>query len=371
MKISFDHQIFTHQSYGGISRYFVRLAHNLDELGDTVNIVAPIHRNRYLRDLPEAIVHGLEFNKFPAKSTRFILMMNNQLSKNKFRRLDADILHETYYSANSLTQSVGARIVTVHDMIHEIYSKDFPAWDRTSKNKRIAINRADHIICISNSTKNDLCNLFNVSEDKISVVHHGLERLVDLPHSSKPQFSNSRPFLLYVGSRWGYKNFERMLRAVASRPALINYFDIVAFGGGQFNAKELSLISKLEYGPNAVRHISGGDDVLCNLYAQAMAFVYPSLYEGFGLPPLEAMAFDCPVVVSNSSSLPEVVGDAGAYFNPLDIEAQADAISRVVYDDVYRKILIDAGRQRLGLFSWKRCACETRAVYEQILAAKN
>jgi glycosyltransferase involved in cell wall biosynthesis len=161
-----------------------------------------------------------------------------------------------------------------------------------------------------------------------------------------------------------------MLKAVSSSPALKNAFDVVAFGGGAFNAAEQEIIAQLGFEPNTVRQLFGGDHVLGQLYAQARAFVYPSVYEGFGLPPLEAMAHDCPVVTSNSSSMPEVVGDAGEYFDPIDIEAQAQAIESVVFDEQRRGQLIAAGRQRLPLFSWERCASETQVVYQKVLATK-
>jgi len=154
---------------------------------------------------------------------------------------------------------------------------------------------------------------------------------------------------------------------VAARPALRNAFDVIAFGGDTFNAAEQALIAKLGFAPQSVRQVGGDDAVLGSLYAQARAFIYPSMYEGFGLPPLEAMAHDCPVVTSNSSSMPEVVGNAGEYFDPMDIEAQAEAICSVVFDEQRRSELIELGRQRLHLFSWERCALETQAVYQKVL----
>lgn len=370
MNIVFDHQIFTQQSYGGISRYHVRLAQGLIALGDQVNIVAPIHRNRYLQDLSKSSVQGIEFEKFPPKTGRLAMLANHYLSQHKLRNTIPDILHETYYSAKPVTTAASACIITVHDMIHEKYPANFLLRDPAIKYKRLTVDRADHIICISNSTKSDLCALFKVHEDRISVVHHGFEKFGTYPNPVISQSKETRPFLLYVGSRGGYKNFEGMLKAVSSSFSLKRTFDIVAFGGGAFNAAEQSIIAQFGFSPYAVRQVSGGDDVLGRLYAQARAFVYPSLYEGFGLPPLEAMAHDCPVVTSNTSSMPEVVGDAGAYFDPIDIESQAHAIESVVFDEQRRNQLIKAGRLRLPLFSWDRCASETQDVYKKVLAAK-
>lgn len=372
MKIVFDHQIFTQQSYGGISRYFVRLAQGLLALGHQADVVAPIHRNRYLKDLPAQRVHGLELERFPPKTGRLFILANDQLSKLKMRNISADLLHETYYSDRPPNAQVKGRVITVHDMIHEKFAAEFSAKDFTSRKKRLTVARADHIICISNSTKNDLCALFDIPEYKVSVVHHGFERFEQRPDEIPPQLVDhvARPFLLYVGSRGGYKNFAGMLRAVAARPALKSAFDVLAFGGGAFNVTEQALITTLGFAPQSVQQVGGGDVLLGSLYAKARAFVYPSVYEGFGLPPLEAMAHDCPVVTSNSSSMPEVVGNAGAYFDPLDIEAQAEAICSVVFDEQRRSELIALGQQRLFLFSWERCALETQTVYQKVLQAK-
>jgi len=254
-------------------------------------------------------------------------------------------------------------------MIQERFPAEFQAGNPISRLKRIAVSRADHIICISYSTKNDLCELFNVPEDRVSVVHLGFdkfEREGDECYSGRI----CRPYLLYVGDRSGYKNFLSLLKAVASQAVLQNCFDVVAFGGGALSSVEKSLIRDLGFRADAVRQIGGDDSVLGALYSGATAFVYPSLYEGFGLPPLEAMAHDCPVVTSNASSMPEVVGPAGEYFNPADIDALAEAINTVVFDSIRRDELILAGRERLGLFSWSRCAEETRDIYRAVLRSK-
>jgi glycosyltransferase involved in cell wall biosynthesis len=369
MKIIFDYQIFAYQSYGGISRYFVRLAQGLLGLGDQIDVVAPIHRNRYLRGFSGGLVHGVWLERFPPKTDRLILMANRHLSGFKVSGLDADILHETYYSASPVKTAVKGRVITVYDMIHDKFPAQFSLRDPGIKHKRLAVNRSDHIICISQNTKKDLCELFDVPEHKVSVVYLGFDKFDSKIGQPEPPSEVVRPYLLYVGSRMGYKNFERMLTAVALSPALKSTVDIVAFGGGEFNGTEKALIRKLGFRASGVRQVSGDDSVLARLYAEAHAFVYPSVYEGFGLPPLEAMAHDCPVVTSNSSSMPEVVGDAGAYFDPLDIDSQAQAIASVVFSDEYRAALIAAGRQRLPLFSWERCARETQVAYHKALEA--
>lgn len=372
MKIVFDHQTFTLQSYGGISRYFVRLMQGLLALGHQADVIAPVHRNRYLKDLPPARVHGFELERFPPNTSRLFMLVNNRLSKFKLQNMNADILHETYYSDKLLCPKAKGHVITVHDMIHEKYASEFSFWDQTADLKRMAVARADHVICISHSTKKDLCEIFDAPHHKVSVVHHGFEKFEQIALIAPALTTDTakRPYLLFVGSRGGYKNFARMLKAVSARLSLQSALNVIAFGGGAFNAAELALISSLGFKTDTVRQVGGGDEVLGHLYAKAAAFVYPSVYEGFGLPPLEAMAHNCPVVTSNSSSMPEVVGDAGEYFDPLDIDAQGDAICRVVFDGERRNQLIKLGRQRLLMFSWERCAVETQAVYQQVLQTK-
>ncbi len=158
-----------------------------------------------------------------------------------------------------------------------------------------------------------------------------------------------------------------MVRAVASDKGLRDAFDIITFGGPSLNTHEREFTEAVGLRTGSVHHLKGNDAQLGALYNNARAFVYPSYYEGFGLPPLEAMAHDCPVVVSNTSSIPEVVGDAGEYFAPSDCEQQAQAIRNVVFDEARRDDLIAKGRERLKHFSWKRCAHETRDSYRKVL----
>jgi glycosyltransferase involved in cell wall biosynthesis len=205
--------------------------------------------------------------------------------------------------------------------------------------------------------------MFDVAPEKVTVVHHGYEKLPEI--GSKVEKVNiDRPFLLFVGHRGGYKNFKGMLLAVASRKELRKDFDIIAFGGPAFNASEIDLIHKAGLRDGSVHQISGGDAILGQLYREASAFVYPSLYEGFGLPLLEAMAHGCPVVSSNTSSMPEVVGQAGEYFSPIDIGEQADAICNVVFDLSRREGLVHLGNEQLNNFSWRKCAEETLDLYK-------
>jgi len=365
MKIAFDHQTFTYQSYGGISRYYIILADELLKLEQDVSVFAGVHQNNYLQDLPGSVVCGLKLNRYPPKTGRVFQWLNHAMSQAQIKYWQPDIIHETYYSSWPRLHSDAIRVTSVYDMIHELYKEQFSSRDKTTLWKKETFNRVNHIISISHSTKKDLVELFGIDESKISVVHLGVDVSAFERSISSPN-TNTRTFILYVGARGGYKNFSAFIRAVGSSPSLINEFDVVAFGGGKFNADEMQLIKQLGFEDSQVKQVGGGDEILAGLYHQAAAFVYPSLYEGFGLPPLEAMAAGCPVVSSNTSSMPEVVRKAGVYFNPNDIEDIRNAIEKVVYSTDFRSQLIEAGFENVKGFSWKKCAQETLSVYQTL-----
>ena len=252
-------------------------------------------------------------------------------------------------------------------MIHELFKESFPPDDPTTNIKRIAINRADHVICISKSTRLDLIELFGISEEKVSYVHLGYEQFLPPGKINVAKPKGDRPFLLYVSKRSGYKNFTGFLHSIAASPRLINDFDVIAFGGGRFMPAHRALAKRLGFRDSQVRHVTGDDALLGFFYEQARALVYPSLYEGFGLPLLEAMAHKCPVISSNTSSMPEVIGEAAEFFDPNDIEDMTRAIESVVYSDERINQLKALGQARLKHFSWRRCAEETLAIYSRLI----
>jgi glycosyltransferase involved in cell wall biosynthesis len=367
MRIAYDHQIFGWQRFGGISRYIFEVANHLAEAeGNSIDchIVSPLHVNDYLRRASSKLkVTGIHA---PAvrKTGRLYRFVNKTLAPSILRTWRPDILHETYYSKNAIAPRGCKTVLTVHDMIHELYPQYFASWDPTREEKSKAVARADHIICVSENTRRDLMRLLDVPGEKISVVHHGFAlapgETADLP---LPR----RPFFLFVGSRGGYKNFDLLLEAYAEKPNIKDNYDLIAFGGGSFNTHEKELIHRLGLTELQVRQFGGDDSILGPLYKQASFFVYPSLYEGFGIPPLEAMNFECPVVCSNTSSIPEVVGDAAFLFDPHDAISIANAIETVAGDPSLQADLKRRGKDRLNSFSWRRCAAETLAVYSKVL----
>jgi len=366
MRIAYDHQIFDCQEYGGISRYFFELANNIARSPSTkVGIISPIYVNAYLAAaLSDLQIMGRKMPEIGRGG--FIYRAINQLSApSMMARFQPDLVHETYYSTKRLAQ-VGSKVVlTVFDMIHEHFPECFSARDSTSRAKAIAVNRADHIICISEQTRKDLIDILKVDPTKTTVVYLGFSLT---KQSADKMQEDDRPYLLYVGNRNGYKNFEALLRAYGANPALQHDYDLAIFGGGSLTTQEQILINHLGIRTDRIRQFGGNDAVLAGLYRKAAVFVYPSLYEGFGIPPLEAMSFDCPVICSNASSIPEVVGNAAELFDPRSSDALGDAIERVLNDIVLRQILIVRGRERIKLFSWEHCAKQTLDVYRRILS---
>jgi glycosyltransferase involved in cell wall biosynthesis len=255
------------------------------------------------------------------------------------------------------------RVVTVYDMIHERYAEMFSTVDRTSAAKLATTQRADHVICISESTRRDLLEAFDLPEHKVSVVHLGF----DYFQESVSVKRNGKPYIFYVGHRGFYKNFKGFLRAYASSVLLRDNFDVVCFGGGPFTGAEVNLFNELKLSNTQVLQRSGNDVALADGYRNAAVFVYPSLYEGFGIPPLEAMSVNCPVVCSNASSIPEVVGDGGEYFNPLDLDSIRHALEQVLTSRERRENLIENGKRRCSQFSWQQCAFQTSEIYKGLM----
>jgi glycosyltransferase involved in cell wall biosynthesis len=372
LKIALDDQIFV-QKHGGISRYFNQLAHGLIGLEQEIAVFAPFYLNTNLSSLPENCVHGRYVKRYPPKLSRFFSFYNRYISRRQISKWRPDVVHETYYSRLGSSPKDCPTVITVYDMIHEIFKNDFSKKDDTVAVKKIAIDRADHIICISENTKKDLVRLYNIDLNKITVVHLGFDQLIkiDLEQTSENILQNDKPFLLYVGGRWGYKNFSGFLRAVASSKRLLSDFDIISFGVSRFSMSELNLIKSLGFAKNQVRQISGNDALLGQYYHAARAFVYPSLYEGFGIPPLEAMAQNCPVISSNSSSMPEVIGAAAEFFDPSSHEDMRNAIERVVYSESRIVDLKKQGIERLNHFSWAQCTRKTLNVYRSLVGDIN
>lgn len=365
MRIAFDHQIFGWQEYGGISRYICELARALAiEKAQEVRVIAPLFVNRHLLEAASAIqVTGRLVPRLP-NGGRLYRRINALLAAPSLNAFRPDIVHETFYAAGRIAPKGSRVVLTVHDMIHERFGAQLSRFDPTRREKSLSVARADHIICVSEHTRQDLHELLGIEPARTSVVYHGFSRL---PATTVEPHRSDRPFLLYVGHRGRYKNFDALLQAYAHSPMLRREFDLVCFGGPALSHAEKRRIATLGLRSDSVTQVSGDDGMLAARYRAASLLVYPSIYEGFGIPPLEAMSLDCPVACSNVSSIPEVVGDAAALFDPYQVESIRETIERVVGDEDVRRNLITRGRKRVHMFSWSRCAEQTLAVYRGLV----
>lgn len=363
MKIAYDYQAFG-QPFGGIPRYFTAVADHLAQQDDIeIKFFAGLHSNHFLREHKSAAVDGCYFPWLRRPSLRKLKLQANRVwSRQSLTRFAPDILHETYFYPESiLSDTVGARrVVTVFDMISDQF---FHEQDREYRMaaKKAAVQRADHVICISEHTRKDLLKRVPLDESKVSVAHLGFSTFPEKDEGEIPA-----AYILYVGARAGYKNFVRFLTAYASSRELMNNFQLVCVGGGG-DADIQELTRDLCIPEGWVLHRRVSDAELGTLYRHAAAFVYPSLYEGFGIPLLEAMSCNCPVVCASASCFPEVAGDAAEYFDPMSVESIQNAICNVVFNTERSAVLQAAGTERVKKFSWERCAEQHLEVYRALM----
>lgn len=358
MKIFFDSQAFVLQKFGGISRHFVSIFENFDKINVDYDVMAPYHRNVYLRDLNHYGINKKFIDFHIPKSSRLIISLNKILSAPYVTRFRPNVFHHTYYYSQPVRGA--SNVVTVYDMTHEVLSNKFSPFNDTTRNKLRVCSTMDHIVAISNSTKSDLVNYFDIPDNKISVIHCGYNKL-SFSDFSPVDFS----YVLFVGNRGGYKNFVCLLRAFSSSSMISKNFKLVAFGGGSFTRDEKKLIKSLRLEAE-VLHMSGDDFILGTLYKHASLMVYPSMYEGFGFPPLEAMSLGCPVVCSNTSSMPEVSMEAAVYFDPANFDELRSVIEDTLLNPARLEFLRTKGFERVKSFSWEKCAIESLNLYKKL-----
>lgn len=379
MKVLFDHQVFDSQTVEGPSRYFVELARHLIEEGVEVEFAVRQTDNVFLHSdarwsshiVPHQPPHpfitrlrqiGVRAGIVPYMAT---FSANQAASEAALARGDFDIFHPTYYEPYFLPLPAGKPfIVTVHDMIHELFPKYIKPGNPTTSWKQQVIAAASHLIAVSECTKQDLVRLCNIAPDKVTVVHHGVGAPFTNPVS--PEKNEKKLYLLYLGSRDRYKNFSCLLEALPSLRRANPELMCICVGGGEFTTGEKVRMRQLGV-DQSFAQVSADDHALAKLYREAAAFIFPSLYEGFGMPILEAMASGCPVILSRASAFPEVAGDAALYFNPQEPADLARAVQELLASPAVSQRLRTLGLQRAAKFSWVRTAQQTLAVYQQIL----
>jgi len=383
MKVLYDHQIYTSQKYGGISRYFTQIIKYLP--GDIqTEISIKFSDNEYLKNtnlvpfldcnFTPYRAFGLKFkgkkkilNLFYNKSINQYIdswELNKQYSIEKLKQQDFDVFHPTYYDTYFLDY-IGRKpfVLTIHDMIHELYPEIVFDIDTIDAKAKLA-RKANHIIAVSERTKQDIIDILKIPEKKISVIYHA-NSLID-PVSKISLINMPNKFILFVGEREGYKNFlfmvEGLIQILNDIPDLY-----VVCTGRSFSLKEEKFMKNLHIYERFIT-LSLDDLGLSQLYKNAICLIFPSYYEGFGIPIVEAFNFGCPVLASKTSCFKEIAHDAALFFDPKNINEISILIRNVLDNEDKRKELIQKGIERNNEFSWDLSAQKTSYVYKSVLS---
>jgi glycosyltransferase involved in cell wall biosynthesis len=329
MRVLYDDQIFATQRYGGISRYVTEIARRVALRAETL-VSAGMYLNKYLHEAGDLRKSGFYCDQ--SRAWRIRDAFNQQWTGYQSARFRPEIVHETYYRVNRVHSAKVKVIITVHDLIHEIMPNEAPNSSFHAHLKSEAIKRADSIICVSETTKYDLINIYpGIDEKSVVVIPHGqsYKKASEKSLQAIKEKTSNRPFILYVGHRGGYKRFVDVVDALAllkkDRPELL----IFAFGCGAFTPQEKAYFEAKNLKAGDILYGDGEDDVLNAAYESALVFCYPSLYEGFGIPIIEAKAAGCPVVCADTPIFKEVGGDYVSFYPAGDVPALADKILNV------------------------------------------
>jgi glycosyltransferase involved in cell wall biosynthesis len=396
MSILIDHQIFFLNRYGGITRIFKEIINKLEKTktdyifplifsknsndiiiekksGENIYEISPFHLSSIIgriiksnKVLVPMILHRIESvfltYTFQYRSRK----MNNEIIQ-ILNSKKVKVFHPTYFSdyyLDNIEDNKSKKIViTVFDCIHELFPFYFNSKDLVKKNRKRLLDRADTIIAISENTKKDLIHLYNITNhEKIKVVYLGGDLLTN---SIDPPFSYNLDYILYVGNRRQYKNFENLIISL-SDVLPKRKVKLVCAGGGIFLPSEKEIIRKNGLENEVIFYPILNDIQLASLYKHAIFFIYPSKYEGFGVPLVEAMNFNCPIVCSNTSSFPEVVQDAAEMFEPLNIDSMKNVIENVLLSPSLRINMRKKGNIRAKFFSWNKCSDRHLEIYKQL-----
>jgi len=361
VQVAFDEQIFALQRYGGISRMFVDLARQFLQ-DDTLEIdLLPLNAPVINRPVLDDDFTRTRLAVWDARHEYYSLA--RYLMRVRPRRGN-DIVHNTFYLPHGLVRYPGAkRVVTVHDMIPERMPDTRRRLDFLTLKKRYVMT-ADHIICVSNATRDDMLDVYGPVNAPVTVIHHGVDdrfepgaaRLESLPHN----------YVLFVGNRSQYKNAAVLLEAFAAIRPHHPELSLVFVGGGAFTREEELKLRALGIA-ESTQQISLPDADMPSAYANAEFFVFPSTFEGFGMPVLEAMACGCPTILANATSLPEIGGEAAAYFSPTDSNELAEQMRALLEQPSHRSELVERGLARAKEFTWAKAASRTAQAYRSTI----
>lgn len=344
MQVQIDGIIYSLQRHGGITVYFNELLQRMKS-GAAGDCRIVVHEGSAVN--AEFLPTGYE--------TRPMRLAE------RYRRCpvsaQADLFHSSYYRLPDRRLPV---VTTVHDFIYERFASGPRKWLH-SWQKFAAIRASQAVICISESTRRDLLQFLpDIRPERLHVVHNGVSSAFHPLVPGAVSMGTVRPYVLFVGARNGYKNFIPLVQAMV----VLRDLDLVCIGGGALTSQESELVQR-QLGGRFVHHMGVSDAQLNQFYNNAFCLAYPSAYEGFGIPVLEAMRAGCPVVAMNSSSIPEVAGDAAQLLPDASPEALREAINRLNQSG-YREHYRQLGLQRAALFSWDRTFAETCKVYAAV-----
>ena len=351
MKILYDDIIFELQKAGGISKYWGKLIENISSKNN-ISIVEIQGKNSKNNVFYPNISNLIKLELFPLIIRRYFGIINTY---------NCDILHSSYYRVPFIKNKKIKQVVTVHDFMYEFFDsglkKNIHIWQ-----KKKAMFNADAIICVSNHTKKDLIKLYpRINKDILYVVPNGVDKDFKIINTEK------KNFLLYVGNRVGCKNFEFILKLmVYSEFIQKKEFSLMCVGGGNFGKNEVKLFEKYNLKDKVKQVLFIENNELNILYNEAYALLFPSKYEGFGIPALEAQMAGCPVLYAKTSSLPEVMGYEDLGYT-LDMKEEADIKLQQLEDNSFRKKIISEGVSHATKLTWENSASLTYEVYREVL----
>ena len=366
MKILFDHEVFSYQPVGGIARYYAELISELERLEPGSCLAGFRFTNtEYL--YRKGLDRKFSLCRYPFPESRiskpFFFRLNRICFERALKYGKPDVVHLTYYPRPEWSRRISRPVaITVHDMIPELYPQYFAGGGKWMEAKRFWCGRADRIFTVSEQTRKDLLRLFpEVAPEKVfSIYNSGTvaeeQKMLPCP----------KPYLLYVGRRDGYKHFLFALQALAPLFQQERRLFLVCAGGGAFSTEERDAIRRNGMQDRTVQY-SCTDAELSYLYRNGELLLYPSQYEGFGIPVTEAFSAGLPVVLSRSSCFPEIAGDAALFFDPDDAESLRAAVRRLLGEPELRKELCARGTERLKRFSWETSARRILAHYRSMI----
>ncbi|GEM_PF-2370577 len=412
MKILYDGEIYSIFQRGGVVRYFDNLISRLPAtdqpmlLGNDQPLELPKHPN---------LKQYFYANRWVPAGLKFVRKsLDRRYCRRTFNSINPEIIHPTYFqnvARGRFDKRKVPLVLTVYDMIHERFADEMDRRGNHSLKKREAVNRADHIICISETTRSDLIERFNIPLEKTSVtmlaaddhflaafnqvadpqasgdpasgvqaggVQAGGVQAGDLANASIVAANGlanrlaipSRPYFVFVGRRDSYKNFDRLLDGfvILKQRNHGKTLDFqLAIVGDDFSPPENEKIASRQLTDDVVHLGTVSDQALVQIYRQSLGFIFPTLWEGFGLPLLEGIAAGTCVLASDIPIFNEIAAGGFQPFDPYQAESIADAVTRIVEHSDIRQQIMQRGQTSLARYSWKTTVQETIEIYRNMI----